>query len=350
MIVWRYTILKKAFPPNDLALSTKRFINLFLSYLNWKFGLNISTKPVILTIEPVKGCNLNCVMCGAGETTKEFLSFDRFKEILKQVDETIFIFLYLWGEPFLSKDITKMIRYASIEKKKIVTVYSNFTVMPNEEELILSEPYEITASIDTFNSKKYEMIRKGAKIQSVEKNLKKLVYAKKRLKKYLPILSINCVVSKETLEDIELTVRKAIELGLDKIKFQELFPFPKKSLTSVPFMQSIEEVKRKYGKEIKIEILPFYGGHPNYFPEGYCFLAYFSSVVDVMGNVSACCMPYQFFNTLANLYFNSEDGSNFGNIFFEERIFMKRKEFLLRFRKSRPYMCSICPLYHVSNS
>lgn len=346
----------KVFPIYEPYLVLKRVKNLFLSILEWKLGLGLfKVKPIILTIEPVRGCNINCVMCGAGDAKKQYMTFSEFKNIIDLFDESIYVFLYLWGEPFISKDITKMIRYASITKKKLVTIYSNFTILPDVEDLINSSPYEITASIDTFVPEKYEKIRKGAKFKNVMKNLEKLIYTKKRLKKSFPIISINSVISKETIEDIEFNIKTAIGIGVDKIKLQELFPFPRKSLLS-PDRKDVEEVykiKDKYKDKIKIEIMPFYGGFGKIFPKGYCFLAHFSVAIDINKDVLPCCMPFRFLNSVNKLFrlFKSDDNSvedSFGNITDKEDvkdILHKRKEFLSEFRKTKPSFCSICPLY-----
>lgn len=344
-------LFSKAFPFRKPYLSVKRFWNLMFSYLQWKFGVSFFTvKPAMLTVEVVRGCNINCIMCGAGETKKSFLPFDKFKELIDRFEETIFIFLYLWGEPFLSKDITKIIRYASVQKNKIVTVYSNFTVLPDEIELINSEPYEITASIDTFDKNKYEFIRAGAKFDKVVENLQKLVKAKRELRKNFPIIGINSIVSEETLDDFELNIKRAIELGVDKIKFQGLFPFPKTGLKDISEQKKIKkitEIKKKYIDRIKIEVLPFYGGMGDDFPKGYCFLAHFSGAIDTNGYALPCCMPHQFFTNLSTLLLSSKNDSVLGNVFEEHKTYIRnRVDFLKSFRNSRPTFCSNCPLYY----
>jgi sulfatase maturation enzyme AslB (radical SAM superfamily) len=68
--------LPRMFPPSEPKLTALRIKNFISSYLNWKFGLK--SKLVTLQVEPVKGCNLNCIMCGAGQLKIQKLPFDNF--------------------------------------------------------------------------------------------------------------------------------------------------------------------------------------------------------------------------------------------------------------------------------
>ncbi len=77
---------------------------------------------LILQVDPVRGCNLNCVMCGAGHLKLKKLPFDDFKKILDYFPEAMFIILNHTGEPFLSKDTLKMIKYS--QKIAIVIIFS----------------------------------------------------------------------------------------------------------------------------------------------------------------------------------------------------------------------------------
>jgi MoaA/NifB/PqqE/SkfB family radical SAM enzyme len=154
--------LPRMFPPSDPKLTALRIKNFISTYLNWKFGLKLNTKPVTLQIEPVIGCNLNCIMCGAGLLKLQKLSFDNFKKILDYFPEAMFINLNEDGEPFLSKDTLKMINYA--QRKTIVIIFSNFTALPSPEDIINSGLFEINASIDSFDKQKYNFVRKGGEI------------------------------------------------------------------------------------------------------------------------------------------------------------------------------------------
>jgi hypothetical protein len=55
-----------------------------------------------------------------------------------------------------------MINYA--QRKAIVIIFSNFTVLPSPEDIINSGLFEINASIDSFDKQKYNFVRKGGEL------------------------------------------------------------------------------------------------------------------------------------------------------------------------------------------
>jgi MoaA/NifB/PqqE/SkfB family radical SAM enzyme len=368
--------LPRMFPPSESKLTALRIKNFISSYLNWKFGLGLKSKPVILQVGPVRGCNLNCVMCGAGQLRIQKLPFDNFKKIIDNFPETMFINLNEDGEPFLSKDTLKMINYA--QRKAIVIIFSNFTVLPSPEDIINSGLFEINASIDSFDKQKYSFIRKGnisfillfGKVMEnlkktypqslrnqilksknekptnedqntfdiVVKNLKNLVDTRKKLKKKLPIISISAVFAKETKEDAEDIIKNAIDLGVDRVKFQKLaFDVPGVFHTPDPddffFLQKL---KQKYKNQIEIIFANF--DHTSEL-KGYCFHAYFMTFFDVFGNIFPCFM-------LPKILENTEF-SKFGNIENTDIIkaLERRQNFINNFRDNPPQFCKECYLY-----
>jgi hypothetical protein len=56
-------------------------------------------------------------MCGAGELRLKMMSFEKFKKIREKFPEAFITILNFLGEPFLSKDIIKMIQHS---QKKIL--------------------------------------------------------------------------------------------------------------------------------------------------------------------------------------------------------------------------------------
>jgi MoaA/NifB/PqqE/SkfB family radical SAM enzyme len=338
--------LPRMFPPSDPKLTTLRIKNFISTYLAWKFGLKLNTKPVILQIEPVRGCNLNCIMCGAGQLKLQKLSFDDFKKIIDYFPEAMVITLNYIGEPFLSKDILKMIKYA--QKKAIVIIFSNFTILPPPEDIINSGLFEIHASIDSFDKQKYNFIRRKLNstefdlpnqnhdtLQIVIKNLKNLIYTRNKLEKKLPIISINSVFTKETKEDAEDIIKNAIDLGVDRVKFQKINSDISDFL-HIPDINDfyyILELKEKYKNQIEISVVNFeFGGD---YPKGYCYLAYFMVLIDANKRISPCCMPYSY-------------GLYLGEVSSEENIRVaidNRQKLIRNFRSSPPNFCTVCPLY-----
>ncbi len=383
--------LPRMFPPSDPKLTALRIKNFVSTYLSWKYGIKLNSKPVILQIEPVKGCNLNCVMCGSGQLKLQKLPFDSFRKIIDNFPEAMFITLNYGGEPFLSKDTLEMIRYA--QKKTIIIIFSNFTVLPDPQDIINSGLFEINASIDSFDKEKYNFIRKGGdlnqiieklrvdiesleitereklkakfeelyqeaiKNQTIKKNkkeygngkqntleivtdnLRNLIEKRRKLKKKLPIISISAVFAKETKEDAEDIIKNAIDLGVDRVKFQKL-AFDVPGFLHTPDLEDflfLINLKQKYEKLIEISIVNFeFGGD---YPKGYCYLAHFMVTVDVNKKIFPCCMPYPYMdmNDPSFGVASSVDGI--------KNAMENRKKFITNFRSSPPNFCAKCPLY-----
>jgi MoaA/NifB/PqqE/SkfB family radical SAM enzyme len=374
--------IKRIFPPAELELSVRRMINLIATFVKWRYGFNIPEvriKPVILMVETVRGCNLNCVMCGAGEFKLRTISFDRFKQIVDSFPEAFVNILNFLGEPFLSKDIIKMIKYS--QRKALVILFSNLTILPNPEELINSGLFELNISIDTFDSEKYEfirrsgdikkilgklrfnekqfelkerngreikriglesggneMVREGGTLARVVQNLRILIQTRKKLKKKLPIICINSVYSKETKEDAEDIVRNAIDLGVDRVKFQRLAPddFGVLHAPDIDDVLHIIKLKEKYKDQI--EIIPANFGFGSEI-KGYCFYGHYMVAVDIFGNILPCCMP--------NIFEDIEK-AKFGDFRNGEGIveaLEKREIFINNFRNNPTEFCKKCHIY-----
>lgn len=330
-------VIRKILPFNKPILAIKRMKNILLSFIAWRYGIVIgSIKPSILQIETVSGCNFNCLMCRAGENKKEFMSLEDLAKIFELVPEAFVAIMNLAGEPFLSKDIIEMIKYASFERSTIVNIFSNFSNLPDPYQIIRAGLYEIHASIDTFDEKKFSKIREGGNLKIVLSNLQKLIKARKETGRYLPIISINAVLSEETIKDAEEIIRNGISIGVDRIKFQRLlFDVPELHVPSERSRQHIQKLKEKYKDKIEIVLNNFedIGSKAN----GYCYLAYSMTAIKVNGILYPCCMPYPHF-------FPSE--SIMGNIFENiDSFYKKRDQFIRNFRKKPPSFCVWCPIY-----
>lgn len=325
-------ITYKIFPQDSKTL--KRLKNLLLSLIAWRYGIILeSIKPVILQVEVVRGCNFNCIMCRAGELEKEFMEFEQFKKILDKFEESIALILNLEGEPFLSKDILRMINYASERKKMIVSLFSNFSVIPKPEEIISSGLYEINASIDTFDAKKFSQLRQNGNLKIVLKNLSAVIETRKKMGKSIPIISLNATYSKENAEDAENIIQNSINLGVDRVKFQKLLKnLPRTHVKlNIPGKSEIEhliKLKDKYRKKIDVILNNFEFSDP----KGYCYLAYLMQVIRVNGETYPCCMPHPFL----------ENGS-FGYLLKDEN---RRERFIRDFRKSPKKFCQQCEMYY----
>jgi len=136
--------------------------------------------PKTFQVETVAGCNLKCPECAVGadiitHRKKGFMSFDEFKVIADKIRPFCeYLFLHIWGEPLLNKDIFKIIQYASAFTKTNISTNGNCLTEAKAEKLILSGVTDIIVSIDGVSQDVYEKYRKGGSVTKALWSLAKL--------------------------------------------------------------------------------------------------------------------------------------------------------------------------------
>jgi pyrroloquinoline quinone biosynthesis protein E len=136
----------------------------------------ISYMPIKADIENVSRCNLSCSHClvSTFENNKRAadLSLFDFKEFIDEQNGLVEIKIQGLGEPFLDKDFTKMVEYAS-SKNIWVRTTTNGTILhknENYKRIIDANVGEIQVSIDGASKEVQESIRKGSKLDVIKKN------------------------------------------------------------------------------------------------------------------------------------------------------------------------------------
>ncbi len=135
--------------------------------------------PKVFAVETFLGCNLKCPECAIGADIitrqKGGMSFKQFKIIADKIRPFCeYLYLHLWGEPLLNKDIFKMVEYASKFTRTNISTHGNCLTEEKAEELILSGVTDILVSIDGFSQEVYEQYRKGGSVDKALWSLKKL--------------------------------------------------------------------------------------------------------------------------------------------------------------------------------
>lgn len=208
-----------------------KFLNLFLLQIQKYFNhIHLIAQPIRLTIEPTDICNLKCTHCLTGIGTlgrkKGTMAFSRFKEIIDHLGKNAYLAdIYDWGEPFLNREVHKMIRYAE-DAKICTTIHSNFNITFNEEiaeDLIRSGLSYLTLSLDGADQEVYQMYRKDGDFNLAIENAKILIRKRKELNAKTPTLIWQFLVfphNKHQLEDARIM---AGDLGFDLFRFHKGF-------------------------------------------------------------------------------------------------------------------------------
>ena len=174
-----------------------RFIWYYYPRLHW-----VPKFPDHVDIEISSACDMKCPMCYTtaeyfkSNVKRQFMDFDLFRKMIDECAHygTYSIRLSLRGEPFLHKDVIKMIRYAR-EKgiKEVATLSNNLALSPK----LFKEAMEaglswLTLSFDGLYDT-YEWIRRPAKFHESYEKIKEYKKIKERAGSYKPVVKVQSV-------------------------------------------------------------------------------------------------------------------------------------------------------------
>lgn len=133
-------------------------------------------------IELSYNCNLSCSMCGFGKAVNpysknKFLTFENYKKILHQIgDKTKAIRLNGRGESTIHPDFVDILYYTKEQYPSInINLFSNFS-FKNQRilEALISNQVQLFISMDSSDPSELTAIRKGARFQFIEENVRQL--------------------------------------------------------------------------------------------------------------------------------------------------------------------------------
>lgn len=132
--------------------------------------------PSVYVVEPTSKCNLSCVMCPNPQMPQHNLgSMDEstFKAVIDKIAPYAeFVMLYWMGEPLLHSQICSFLEYARSKIEGKVVLSSNMSVIDNEiVDSIVRNVDMLLCSLDRFDARDYERIRRGAKFEGVVANI-----------------------------------------------------------------------------------------------------------------------------------------------------------------------------------
>lgn len=317
----------------------------FLNYGTARLSLRMKTNrawgyPSTVLIEPTNFCNLACPLCptGAGtlERPKGAMSFENFCRIIDEIREyTTYLVVGGYGEPFLNKDLIRMLRYA-VQAGLYVHLHSN-TILINTPEkvegLVGSGLHCLTASIDGASQEVYEIYRVRGKLNEALDALRNVVAEKNKQQSSRPEIRWQVVVTKQNEHELEDIRRLAAEIGVDHFHAKTA----NMSLTRPHGTADIS-------KQLLRRFFPKTGAFRRYavengssFRNG-CSWLYKSTVIFWNGDLTACCFDASGQNAMGNVF---ESGS-LGAVWNGPAYQSLRQQVNTDIRRAKP-LCCICP-------
>jgi radical SAM protein with 4Fe4S-binding SPASM domain len=225
-----------------------------LSYLlNMPFVLG---GPEALMVEPSGACNLRCPLCptGLGITKREkyLLSAEEFERALGWFRWTLrTISFWNYGEPFMNRDLAKMIAVASRYRiRTFVSSNGTFVDGPLLDDVLAAGLTQLNVSIDTPHKEFYANYRVRGDFDRVERNIRRAVERKRALGAKTEIVAQYMLMSGS--EDVDAIIAHGMSLGVDKVLVKTIgigSSVPKPSNKDWAFMPERDENNRYASKD-----------------------------------------------------------------------------------------------------
>jgi radical SAM protein with 4Fe4S-binding SPASM domain len=183
--------------------------------------------PPTIQIEPTNLCNLSCPLCSANSAEpgrkKGMMSMETFHAILDEMgDFLLTAILYNSGEPFMNKNLPKMI--AACTARNILTLTStNGQYLQTLEEALEVVDAGLTAMIiamDGSTQEIYQIYRKGGDIEKVKRCAALIEEAKELRKSSFPYTNLRAVVMQQNQDDLPNIAQLARELGVNMVSYK----------------------------------------------------------------------------------------------------------------------------------
>jgi radical SAM protein with 4Fe4S-binding SPASM domain len=204
-------------------LSPKQKMNLLKLGLSSLMGSNrVAGLPAVIQVEPTDICNLKCPLCPASDelTNRKhgYMSLETFQKILEELgDVLIAVYLYSWGEPFLNRDIFRIIE--SWTSHNILTLIpTNGQCLQTVDEALAVVDSGLTViiiAIDGSTQEIYQSYRKGGDLEKVKRCAALIEKAKAKRKSQLPYTCMRTVVTRDNQHDLPSIEQIARDLGMN---------------------------------------------------------------------------------------------------------------------------------------
>ncbi|MBF0609316.1 MAG: radical SAM protein [Candidatus Magnetobacterium sp. LHC-1] len=190
---------------------------------------HIQNKDVILDSGPCRVelsvttyCNLDCIMCAGPQRTMSLdRSYDWFLEQLGGFIDTLEdVSIIGLGEPLLWKDFDRAVADLTVRGASLRTTTNALLLHKHMDAFKTGNFRSICISIDG-TKEVYEYVRKNAKWQQFETNVRALAQLIQGLKKR-PVLYFNVAVGTYNYADIPNIVTFAQEIGVDLVSLNRV--------------------------------------------------------------------------------------------------------------------------------
>jgi len=253
--------------------------------------------PYAVSIETSAICNLKCPECPTGTNTlnreQGLMPYTDFFEIINQIKKyTIYLNMSLQGEPFLNKNLFKMIQHA--DKNKIITSLStngHFIDSETAENVIQSGLKRLIISVDGIDQETYEKYRRGGSLMNVLGGIKKISELKHKRQVNNPEIVIQFIVFRHNEHQINDIKNLGKQIGADKVELKSAqINDPENNLHLLTTLNRYSRYKINKNKiNIKNKL------------RNRCFRIWETMVITWDGTIISCCFDKDAQNRMGNM-------------------------------------------------
>lgn len=177
--------------------------------------------PVSITLEPTNTCNLRCPVCETGANSlgrnPKMMTYEEFVKILDKVGARAnHVMLYYMGEPFLNKNVYRMIRYARDMGLYVLSCTNGEVIDP--VRLYESGINEISFQIGGIRQETHGTYRVNGNLARTMENLStylQIIRSRGR-KPEENLVELGLIVMRHNEGEIEEFMRMAEKMGVDR--------------------------------------------------------------------------------------------------------------------------------------
>jgi MoaA/NifB/PqqE/SkfB family radical SAM enzyme len=252
------------------GLSFRKRANLLMTGVDMFLGFDRShALPSTIQVEPTNTCNLKCPLCPTGigsmKRPKGFMTLETFTKIIDEIGDVLLsVFLYGWGEPFLNRDLPRMMETCT--KRNIRTLSNtngHFLQTPDEALRIVDAGLSaLIIAVDGSTQEIYQRYRKSGDIEKVKRCIANIEEAKEKRGAQMPYTNFRVVVTHDNEDDLPALEKLARDLGVNMFSYKPvgMLTGAKKFEDYVPAQ---EEVRRfKYRDSIRLHKPPIWCPFP----------------------------------------------------------------------------------------
>ena len=268
----------------------------------------LTSKPVRVTVQTNKNCNLECVFCGFSNKNKLTKDNEMSPETIEKIARELFptareVVPTTLGEPLIYRHWNILVDHIEMYRC-FLALYTN-GVLLNEKKSLEILPYlsELKLSFDGAIKKTYEELRLKSNYEKVLKNIITFNQLRKN-SQYIrpPILTWQFPLMNSNINEFPQAVRLATDLGFDRIAASHVYIF-ENSLRqeNLIFHQEIsdEKIKEaiKLSEHLHIELfLPKTFKNETIIPKDFfknntCSYLYKEIWIKPNGDVHPCFIP-----------------------------------------------------------